>query len=97
MSAAGKVGLQDVRRGRRRAGREGGPLGAGQGLGARPGRRAASLQPGGSRRDLADGLAWAVASGIAVGVAKLVVTKGLASGWARATGHLPPGVEEVGN
>lgn len=45
----------------------------------------------------ADGLAWAVASGIAVGVAKLVVTKGIASGWARATGHLPPGVEEVGN
>ncbi len=44
-----------------------------------------------------EALAWAAASGIAVAVGRLLVTKGLASTWVRATGHLPPGVEEVGN
>ena len=40
---------------------------------------------------------WAVASGIAVAIARLLATKGAASAWQKATGHLPPGLEEVGN
>lgn len=44
-----------------------------------------------------EALTWAVASGVAVGVARLLATKGVASTWARAAGQLPPGVEDVGN
>lgn len=44
-----------------------------------------------------EALTWAVASGVAVAVARLVATKGVASTWVRATGQLPPGVEDVGN
>lgn len=44
-----------------------------------------------------EALTWAVASGVTVGVARLLATKGVASTWAKATGHLPPGVEDVGN
>jgi hypothetical protein len=44
-----------------------------------------------------EALTWAVASGVAVAVARLVATKGAASAWTKATGSLPPGVEEVGN
>lgn len=40
---------------------------------------------------------WAVASGVAAGIARLLATKGAASAWAKGTGHLPPGLEEVGN
>ncbi len=44
-----------------------------------------------------EAITWAVASGIAVGIARLLATKGTATAWHKATGHLPPGVEEVGN
>ena len=44
-----------------------------------------------------EALTWAVASGVAVAVARLVATKGVASTWVKATGQLPPGVEDVGN
>ena len=44
-----------------------------------------------------EALTWAVASGITVAVARLIATKGVASTWVKATGHLPPGVEDVGN
>lgn len=44
-----------------------------------------------------EALTWAVASGVAVAVARLVATKGVASTWIKATGKLPPGVEDVGN
>jgi hypothetical protein len=44
-----------------------------------------------------DAVMWAVASGIAAGIARLLATKGAASAWAKGTGHLPPGLEEVGN
>ncbi len=40
---------------------------------------------------------WAVASGIAVAVARLLAARGAAAAWEKTTGHLPPGVEEVGN
>jgi len=44
-----------------------------------------------------EALAWAVASGVTVAVARLLATKGVASTWVKATGQLPPGVREVGN
>lgn len=44
-----------------------------------------------------EALTWAVASGVAVAVARLVATKTVASGWQKTTGQLPPGVQEVGN
>lgn len=44
-----------------------------------------------------EALCWAIASGVALGVAKLLATKGTANAWQKATGHLPPGVEKVGN
>ena len=44
-----------------------------------------------------EAVTWAVASGTAVAVARLLATKGVASTWSKATGQLPPGVEDVGN
>lgn len=44
-----------------------------------------------------EALQWAVASGVAVAVARLVATRGAAGAWRATTGHLPPGLEEVGN
>jgi hypothetical protein len=44
-----------------------------------------------------DAVAWAVASGIAAGLARLLATRGSARVWEKTTGHLPPGVREVGN
>lgn len=43
-----------------------------------------------------DALSWAIASGVAVGVARLVAAKGTADAWTKATGHLPPGAQQVG-
>ncbi len=42
-----------------------------------------------------DALAWTVATGIAVAVARLVATRGMAEAWRKATGNLPPGLEDV--
>lgn len=39
---------------------------------------------------------WAVASGVAVAVARLLAARGAASAWEKTTGHLPPGMQEVG-
>ncbi len=44
-----------------------------------------------------EAVSWAVASGLAVAIARLLATKGIAATWAKMTGHLPPGVEDVGN
>jgi hypothetical protein len=41
-------------------------------------------------------LAWAVASGAGVAVARLVAMRGAAQAWKKTTGKLPPGLEEVG-
>ncbi len=43
-----------------------------------------------------EALSWAVATGAAVAVARLLAARGAASAWKKATGSLPPGVEEVG-
>lgn len=44
-----------------------------------------------------EALTWAVASGVVVAVLRLLATKGTATAWAKATGQLPPGIEDVGN
>lgn len=50
--------------------------------------------PGAPDTDWREGLAWALASGAAVGVGRLVATRGATVGWQRVTGALPPGVAE---
>ena len=42
-----------------------------------------------------EALAWTIATSIGVGIARLVATRGAAAGWEKATGALPPGLEEV--
>ena len=44
---------------------------------------------------LAEALAWAAASGVAVGIARMLATRKAAHYWRRSTGELPPGMEEV--
>lgn len=48
-------------------------------------------------RDTAWGeaLAWTLATSIGVGVARLIATRGAAGAWEKATGALPPGLQEV--
>jgi hypothetical protein len=38
---------------------------------------------------------WAVASGVVVGLVKLVAVRQVAATWHRASGELPPGLEET--
>lgn len=54
-------------------------------------------QPDAPGTQWSEALTWAIASGVAAGVARLLATKGVASAWKKGTGHLPPGLEEVGN
>jgi hypothetical protein len=42
-----------------------------------------------------EAMAWAVASGAAMGMARMLATRKAAGYWQRSTGHLPPGMEEV--
>ena len=44
----------------------------------------------------AEALSWAVASGIAVGVSRLVATKGMATAKMKLTGSVPEGMEGPG-
>ncbi len=44
-----------------------------------------------------EAVTWAIASGVALSISRMLATKGVAAMWAKGTGHLPPGVEEVGN
>jgi hypothetical protein len=41
-----------------------------------------------------EAVAWTAATGVALAVAKLVAARGAAAGWQKATGHLPPGLEQ---
>lgn len=43
-----------------------------------------------------EALSWAVATGAAVAVARLLAARGAATAWRKTTGSLPPGLEEVG-
>jgi hypothetical protein len=57
------------------------------------GREDPPLNPADRRVSWSEGLQWAVASGIGVGVARLVGDRLAARGWEAATGHPPPGIE----
>jgi hypothetical protein len=43
-----------------------------------------------------EALSWAIATGAALGVARVLATRGAAQAWKKTTGALPPGLEEVG-
>ena len=42
-----------------------------------------------------EALSWAVLSGVAVALARLVATRAAADRWVKTTGSLPPGLEEM--
>ena len=44
---------------------------------------------------VAEALAWAALSGVAVGVARMLAARQAANYWRRSTGQLPPGMEDV--
>ena len=52
--------------------------------------------PASRETDWTEAVAWAIASGIALGLAKLLAARGSAKLWEKATGSLPPGLETVG-
>ncbi len=42
-----------------------------------------------------EALLWTLATSIVVGIARLLATRGIAGAWQKATGQMPPGMEEV--
>ena len=44
---------------------------------------------------IGEAVAWAVASGVAVGVARMFATRAAADSYRRHTGHLPANLEDV--
>ena len=42
-----------------------------------------------------EAIGWAAASGMAIALARLLARRGAAGAWRKATGHLPPGLEEA--
>ena len=46
--------------------------------------------------ELREAIAWAVASGTAIGLARMLAQRRAASYYARSTGHLPPGLNRDG-
>jgi len=42
-----------------------------------------------------EAIGWATASGVAIALARLAARRGAAGAWRKATGHLPPGLEEA--
>jgi hypothetical protein len=46
--------------------------------------------------DWSEAVTWAIASGIAQGLAKMLAAKGVASAWQKATGSLPSEVQDAG-
>ena len=42
-----------------------------------------------------EAIGWATASGVAIALARLAARRGAAGAWKKATGHLPPGLEEA--
>ncbi len=43
-----------------------------------------------------EAVAFALATGAGIGVGRMVAARGAAAGWEKATGSLPPGLQEVG-
>ena len=44
---------------------------------------------------MGEAVAWAVTSGVAVGVARMLASRKAADYYRRSTGHLPPNLEDV--
>jgi hypothetical protein len=42
-----------------------------------------------------EAVAWAAASGVAIALARLAARRGAAGAWRKATGHLPPGLQDA--
>ncbi|MBW3576695.1 MAG: DUF4235 domain-containing protein [Actinobacteria bacterium] len=42
-----------------------------------------------------EAIAWAALTGMLVGIARMLASRGAAEGWRRATGVYPPGLDEV--
>lgn len=42
-----------------------------------------------------EAVAWTAATGLVIGVARMAASRGAAAGWRRATGSLPPGLQDV--
>jgi hypothetical protein len=42
-----------------------------------------------------EAIAWTAATGLVVGVARMMASRGAAAGWRKATGSLPPGLQDV--
>lgn len=58
-----------------------------------PGTDRPPLNPADRRIDWPSALAWAVASGVGAGIARVVSKRGAAAAWESATGNPPPGVK----
>ena len=44
---------------------------------------------------LGEAVAWAVVSGVAIGVARMLASRGAANYYRKSTGHLPPNLQEA--
>ena len=44
---------------------------------------------------MAEAIAWATASGVAVGLARMLASRKAADYYRRSTGHLPPNLEDI--
>lgn len=53
------------------------------------------VNPGAPSVSWGEALTWAVASGVGVGVGRMVAARLAAGAWQKATGKLPPGLEEM--
>jgi hypothetical protein len=54
----------------------------------------APMDPGDRDTSWAEGIAWAVASGAAVGVGRMIAARGATAGWEKVMGDLPPGASK---
>jgi hypothetical protein len=52
-------------------------------------------QPADPATSWGEAIAWTAATGLVVGVARMLASRGAAAGWQKATGTLPPGLQEV--
>lgn len=57
-----------------------------------PGTQSPPLNPADRRIAWGDAVAWAVASGLGAGIARVVSKRTAAAAWERVTGDTPPGV-----
>lgn len=51
------------------------------------------VNPAARSVDWGEALAWTVASGVAVGVARMLAQRGAAAGWKKVKGHYPRGLD----